>query len=166
MTLDSVIPRIAGITPQSSIAAVLNERATVLDLSERTHGALLAPRDPGGLSVPLRAALAVRVASINHDKALIGHYRGLLDEAEGGSPGVLTVADPDHVPSAESAPRLAAIVRHADLLAITPQDASKDAIEALQTAGVADADIVRLTQLIGFVTYQVRFATGLRLVSG
>ena len=32
-------------------------------------------------------------------------------------------------------------------------------------AGVSDSDIVRLTQLIGFVVYQVRFAAGLRLIN-
>ena len=37
-------------------------------------------------------------------------------------------------------------------------------IDELKTAGVADADIVRITQLVGFVNYQVRLIQGIRLL--
>jgi uncharacterized protein YciW len=42
---------------------------------------------------------------------------------------------------------------------------TRDDIAALLAAGVAEADIVRLSQLIGFVNYQVRVIAGLRLIA-
>ena len=165
MTVDSVIPRIAGITAGSPLANVLDERQTVLELSQQSHDALLSPSDPGALSPALRAALATRVATINAADALVAHYRALLETTE-ATPDLLAIVDPAHSPTTTADPRIAAIVRHADLLTTAPQDSTKATIEALQHAGVHDADIVRLTQLIGFVNYQVRFATGLRLIAG
>jgi uncharacterized protein YciW len=35
----------------------------------------------------------------------------------------------------------------------------------LQSAGIADADIVRLSELIAFVSYQIRLVAGLRLMA-
>lgn len=165
MTLNSVIPSIAGVTAGSAADAVLEERVRVLELSEASHNALLSPSDPGGLSLALRAALATRVATINADEALTAHYRALLDAAEGATSEVLAVADPAHTPGADADRWIAAVVAHADLLTLAPQDSTKATIEALGEAGVDDSDIVRLTQLVGFVVYQVRFATGLRLIS-
>jgi uncharacterized protein YciW len=36
---------------------------------------------------------------------------------------------------------------------------------ALRTAGLDDADIVRLSELIAFVSYQIRVVAGLRLMA-
>jgi uncharacterized protein YciW len=59
---------------------------------------------------------------------------------------------------------MAAMLRHVDLVTCSPKDATRADIVALQRAGVADADIVRLSQLIAFVNYQVRVVAGLRLM--
>ena len=58
-----------------------------------------------------------------------------------------------------------AVVRYVDRLTSEPQAASKAEINGLRSAGVEDADIVGLTQLAGFVNYQLRFIAGLRLIS-
>lgn len=164
MTLDSVIPRIAGIEAGTPVAVALGARQRVLDLSQRAHDALLSPTEPGGLSLAHRAAIATRVAATNQDEALTAHYRARLEAAEGAA-ALLPLADPAHTPDPESDPWLAAIVGHADRLAIAPQTSSKATIEVLQGAGVADADIVRLTQLVGFVTYHAGLSAGLRLLA-
>ena len=39
-------------------------------------------------------------------------------------------------------------------------------IAGLQTAGVSDADIVRLCELVAFLAYQLRVVAGLRLMTG
>lgn len=164
MPLDSVIPRTAGVAAGSPAAAVLDQRERVLELSENTHDALLSPTDPGGLSLALRAALATRVATINADEVLTAHYRALLDAAAPAE-GIAALADPMHASTTEDDRWLAAIVSHADLLTTAPQNSNKATIKALGAAGVADSDIVRLTQLVGFVVYQARFAAGLRLIN-
>ena len=165
MTLDSVIPRVAGVVAGSRAAGVLGDRERVLELSQNSHAALLSPSEPGGLSLALRAALATRVATVNADESLTAHYRALLDAAGGVPSEVLAIADPAHAPTTEANRWLAAVVAHTDLLTVAPQNSTKATIQALGLAGVDDADVVRLTQLVGFVVYQVRFAAGLRLIS-
>jgi len=59
---------------------------------------------------------------------------------------------------------MAAILRHVDLIAATPREATRADIAALQAAGVATGDIVRLSQLIAFVSFQLRLIAGLRLM--
>lgn len=166
MELDSVVSRIAGITTRSPVTSALHERQEIFDLSENSHQAVLSPRDPGGLSHALRAALASRMATMNGDAALTAHYRALLQDGSQGTPELVRISDPAHAPSAEAGEWLSAVVRHVDLLTSSPQSVTKAEIDALQTQGVEDADIVRVTQLAGFVNYQVRFIAGLRLLSG
>ena len=161
----SVIPRIAAVEAGSPVATALDERTTVLDLSERAHDAVIHPDDPGGLSLGLRVALATRVAATNEDGPLTEYYRAILDTADDVPPEVRELAVPAHQPSSEAGARLIAVVTHADRLTSAPETSTATTIEALQAAGVDDADIVRLTQLIGFVTYQVRVIAGLRLIA-
>jgi uncharacterized protein YciW len=62
--------------------------------------------------------------------------------------------------------RLSALIRHTDLIACQPRKASGADIELLSSAGVSEADIVRLSELIAFVSYQIRVVAGLRLMKG
>jgi uncharacterized protein YciW len=62
--------------------------------------------------------------------------------------------------------RLAAIVRHVDLLTLTPEAARAGDIGLLRAAGLTDRDVVTLCGLVAFVNYQVRVAAGLRLLAG
>ena len=163
--LDSVILRIAGITNRSPVTSKLHERQEILDLSENSHEAVLSPMDPGGLSHALRAALASRMSTMNGDATLTAHYRALLQDDTQGTPELSRIADPAHAPSTKAGEWLAAVVRQVDLLTASPQSVTKSEIQALQAQGVGDADIVRITQLAGFVNYQVRFVAGLRLLS-
>lgn len=146
----------------SSLAGVLADRAEILGLSQAAHDAVLSPRDPGGISHCERAALAARMASANADPALAEHYRGLLRQA-GGSPALLAIAEGAD-PVADADRRLRAIVRHVDLVTLSPKDATKADVAALKAAGLSEPDIVRLAELIAFVNYQTRVIAGLRLL--
>jgi len=61
--------------------------------------------------------------------------------------------------------RAKAILRHTDLVTLNPKEATPDDVLALRTAGLDDADIVRLSELIAFVSYQIRVVAGLRLMA-
>ena len=50
-------------------------------------------------------------------------------------------------------------------MTLSPKDAKEDDISALKSAGLDDADIVRLSELIAFVAYQIRVVIGLRLMA-
>jgi uncharacterized protein YciW len=146
----------------SGLAGVLAERAEILGLSQAAHDAVLLPREPGGISHAERAALAARMASANADTALAEHYRTLLRQA-GESPALLAIAN-GAGPTADADTRLRAIIRHADLVTLSPKDATKADIAALVTASLSEPDIVRLAELVAFVNYQARVIAGLRLL--
>ncbi|GAA2834551.1 CMD domain protein/alkylhydroperoxidase domain protein [Leucobacter komagatae] len=73
---------------------------------------------------------------------------------------------PDEADTAALGERLAAALAHAHLLVIRPREASPAALGALVDAGWSADDIVSLSQLIAFLTFQLRAAWGLRAVAG
>lgn len=163
--VDGVISRLAGIEPGSALAGVLAERREIFERSQASHDALLTPHDPGGLSRALRAALAARSAAMHGAEESADHYRALFEADPGATPELRRLCDPAELPQ-EGDRWLAAVVRHADLLTLRPQDSGAEEIEALRAGGVVEEDIVRLTQLAGFVSYQVRMVATLRLLAG
>lgn len=62
-------------------------------------------------------------------------------------------------------PRLTAAVEHAHLLVFHPRDASRAALQALLDAGWTTDGIVTLSQLVAFLTFQIRVVAGLRAVA-
>lgn len=156
-----MIETIAGVAEGSPLAAALAERETTLCLSQESHDAVLAPRDPGGLPHALRAALAARMARHCADARLAAHYQERL-EAAGRTPALAAIADPESAVPPDT--RFAAILRHVDLVSRSPRDATRADVAALTGAGVSEADIVRLSELIAFVSYQARVIAGLRLM--
>ncbi|NTG76309.1 hypothetical protein G6M02_23560 [Agrobacterium rhizogenes] len=153
----TLIETLVSVKPGSALAQAMEKRAEILRLSEAAHDAVLLPRDPGGLSHGLRAALAARMARQNRNPALASHYDTLVAQANDSA----TLADPENNVTDL---RTAEIVRHADRLTVTPRDATRANVEALRQVGVTDADIVRLAELAAFVNYQVRVLAGLKLL--
>lgn len=140
-----VIERLIGAAPGSPVAEAMAARANLMQASQANYAAVLTPKDPGGLPQPLRFALAARIARLGGDAELAAHY------AAGGA-----------LPKADA--RLTAILRHVDLIATSPREATRADIAALTAAGVSPDDIVRLSQVIAFVSYQLRLIAGLRLM--
>lgn len=157
----AIIETLVSAKPGSALAAAMEKRAEILRLSEAAHDAVLLPRNPGGLSHGLRAALAARMARQNGNETLARHYDTLVDRA--GEPATASLAAPG---TNVSDPRTAEIVRHADRLTIVPREATRADIETLRAVGASDADIVRLSELAAFVNYQVRVIAGMTLIGG
>jgi uncharacterized protein YciW len=157
--LTTLIETIVGVPAASRLGHALNARTEILRLSEAAHDAVLLPREPGGLSHGLRAALAARMCRHVGDGALIAHYESYLAHSSDLDLAVLTrpggvCGDPLHD----------AMARHVDLLTLSPREATRQDIAALKVAGVSEADIVRLSELGAFVNYQLRVLAGLRLL--
>jgi uncharacterized protein YciW len=144
----------------AGLATLLDQRRTIMELTEASGTAVLTPREPGGLPHGLRAAIALRAAAAVQDEELMAHYRARLETCPGGV-GFAAFAAPGAMPEDE---RLAAILRHADLLTAEPRQATRGDIEALEAAGVTEPDIVRLAELCAFLAYQARLLAGLRLL--
>ena len=157
----NVIETLVSAKPGSPLADAIDKRAEILRLSQAAHDAVLLPRDPGGLSHGLRAALAARISRQNSNEALAAHYHTLIERA--AEPETDLLAAPG---TTIANARIAAIVKHADMLTVSPRDATRGNIDALRAAGLSDADIVRLSELAAFVNYQVRVIAGMNLIGG
>ena len=153
----TLIEEMAGIRPGTPLAEALAARADILRLSQASHNAVLLPKEPGGISHGLRAALAARMARQNGQHRLAAHYDDLMHHSGEFQPNDVSPAE--HI-------RTAAILAHTDLLTLRPRDATRGDIEALKAAGVEEPDIVRLAELAAFVNYQVRVIRGLQALGG
>lgn len=160
---EDVVAAIAGIEPGSALANVAAGRADIMALTQQTHDGALTPEHPGGLSHAERAALALRIAKINDHKAFEDHFEAMLEKA-GAPDAAARLADIWFDGGSDL--RAKALIRHVDLVAHAPKNATRRDIELLQEAGIADADIVRLSELVAFVSYQIRVAVGLQLMRG
>lgn len=161
--MTDVIDTAAGLSEGSPVHRLRRERPDIVRLSQTSFEAALHPRETGNLGRAERAALAARMARRLEDHRLEAYYAALLD-AEGASPAVRALADQGAAAPADA--RLAAILRHVDLVTLTPETATPGDIERLKQAGLADRDIVTLTGLVAFVNYQSRVVAGLRLLEG
>ena len=153
---NTVLVRAAGIPAGHQLAGALSGRSNIIELTEKSHDAALIPEPLGGLTHSLRAALACRMAHLNHEAGLASHYESMIAAED-----ALT-ADPNFVGAGD--PWLSAVIRHTDLVTRSPKDAAAGDIESLETVGIPVEDIVRLSELIAFVNYQVRVVAGLRLM--
>jgi CMD domain protein len=163
MTSNDLVDAAAGLSPESPVARLRRQREAFVRHTQGSHDVLITPADPAGLSLIERAAVALRVASIEHDAALIEHYRSRLRQI---------VADAATIEAAEASaglldvsPRLAAILDHVALVATSPGSASQSRLDALRNAGLAPRDIVTIAQIVAFVSYQVRVVAGLRALA-
>jgi uncharacterized protein YciW len=153
----TVVAKASGITADSALASLFSARADLMELTENSHEASLRPKSPGGLSHAERAGLACRMAKLNNDSALVTHYESLFGD------GSQSLADTSFDGGSDA--RLKAIIRHTDLITTKPKEAAAGDVLALQSVGMNDPDIVRLSQLIAFLSYQIRVVHSLRLMA-
>jgi CMD domain protein len=163
MTEADIVDSAAGLAPASPIAALRRQREVFVRHTQGSHDVLITPADPAGVSLIERAAVALRVASIEQDAALIGQYRTRLRQV-GADAATLDAAE-HGAEAMDVQPHLAAILRHATLVATAPGSADQARLDALRNAGLAPRDIVTIVQIVAFVSYQVRVVAGLRALA-
>jgi len=154
---DTIVAKAAGISKSSPLKGALALRSDILELTEKSHKASLRPNQSGGLNHATRAGLACRIAKRNNESVLARHYETMF------SVGSQEFANTEFDGGNDA--RSKAIIRHTDLVTLNPKEATADDISALRDAGLCDADIVRLSELIAFVSYQIRVVAGLRLMA-
>jgi CMD domain protein len=62
-------------------------------------------------------------------------------------------------------PRLSAAFEHTHMLVFHPRDAATPSLQSLIDAGWSTTDIVTLSQLVAFLSYQIRVVAGLRALA-
>ena len=145
-TID-VIDHAAGLAPGDPLHAARRFRQKVVEATQASHDALLLqPVD--GLSPADRLRIAAHVCALAGAASLEQHYVDRLADA----------------PDCEepSSPALAAMMAFAAKLTTDPRLGDRAAIEALKRAGLGDAAIVALAQLVAFLSYQLRVVAGLK----
>lgn len=160
MERTNIIERLVAAPAGSDLEEAMQARHEILRLSQASHDAVVTPHEPGDFSHAERAALAERMARHNADPALAAHYRECLEKA-GINDTLRAIASAEPEPALDT--RLAAVVRFTDLVTLHPRDAQRSDIDGLKLAGISEPDIVRLTELLAFVNYQVRVIAGFKL---
>lgn len=189
--MTTLIDRLAGIAPGSELDSHLAARAEARAQAERSYQLLLHPADPGPVSLAERHAIAAFVAELHDQPQSRAHYSALLGQSPLATavlhaartartrgpyghfpPGPLSVEDLDgplfQASSAEQAllgPRLSRALEQAHLLILHPRDATPADLQRLLEAGWSTAGIVVLSQLVAFLSFQIRVIAGLRAVA-
>jgi CMD domain protein len=191
-----VIDALLGITAGSALDAIRARRADARAHAQASYRALFAPDAPGHVSAPERFALGRFVAGLHGDAVIAAFYaeglaasgasaalREAVDSAIADAstrgpygayaPGPLSREDlPGPAYRVDAAtrrtlgPRLAAAFEHAHLLVFHPRDATPAALEPLRDAGWSTTDVVTLSQIVAFLSFQIRVVVGLRVLAG
>jgi CMD domain protein len=190
-TTPDVIDELIPVTPHSALDLVRRHRPETRSNAQASYDALFAPQHPGGVTAVERFAVASFVTALYGDLVIAAHYARGLDALDGGAAIREVVTSearlaattgpygdyPDGPLSAESVTglryrpsadaaislgRLSAAFEHAHLLVFRPREASREALQALLDDGWSTTDIVTLSQLVAFLSFQTRVVTGLR----
>lgn len=141
-----------------------DRRPSVREAAQASHRALFDVTDADpvpGVDRALRHLLAARAARLEGDGAAAEFY---LEGAAVPHASALVHDGADGEAGVASPRRLKAALRYVDLLVGRPASATADDLNGLVVAGWTPAEIVVIGQIVGFVSYQVRVAQGLRVL--
>lgn len=186
MSID-VIDHLAGLAPGSPLATIRDVRRQAREQAQASYVALFEASELADMSRDERHAVATFVAALHRDTTIAAYYakplapdlaitiateatRGMASGPFGAYPaGKLSAEDttgPVYGASPGVAPRLAAALNHAHMLVFHLRDASPEHLQALLDAGWSTTGIVTLSQLVAFLSFQIRVVHGLRTLAG
>lgn len=193
MATKDIIDMLAGIEPGSALDAIRARRLQARDNAQNSYLALFDPIDASDFSLAERAAVATFVTGLHGESPVAAFYREKLAanadaigeairlEIERGKTsgpygafpaGPLSIENKAGLiyrVSAERKPalgtRLVAALEHAHLLVFRPRDAASADVKALLDAGWSTTGIVTFSQLVAFLSFQVRVVSGLRTLA-
>jgi CMD domain protein len=190
-----VINLLSGIEKGSPLDGLRAQRQAARENAQKSYQALFAPTSLGSVSAKERHAVAAYVAGLHRDAGTLAFYmdglgaqnasrsvveaimaeiahgaaegpfgrypRGpLAKEDKAGLVGRISEANRRTLGA-----RLSAALEHAHLLVFHPRDASPAALQVLLDAGWTTTEIVTLSQLVAFVSFQIRVVAGLRILA-
>lgn len=194
MGTKDIIDTLAGIEPGSALDAIRAHRLQARENAQKSYLSLFEPIDDSDFSLPERAAVAAFVTGLHGESPVVEFYREKLAANADGAALVEAIkaeiergktsgpygAFPAGPLSAENkagliyrlsadrkavlGARLSAALEHAHLLVFRPRDAASADMKALLAAGWSNTGIVTFSQLVAFLSFQVRVVTGLRVL--
>jgi CMD domain protein len=193
--MTDVIDTLAGIAPGSALDKARDNRPEARKHAQASYDALFEPKDFGSFSLLERCAVATFVAGLHGRPETRDHYTMKLEEAgaspelrvavasevvNGHSSGPyghyprgpLTLEDKEGMTYGIGAserhalgPRLSAAFEHIHMLVLHPRDAAPPSLQGLLNAGWSTTDIVTLSQLVSFLSFQIRVVAGLKAMT-
>ena len=160
-----VLNALLGIDAEAPLAQLRAQRPEATEHTQGSYAALFDAPPRTALTPAERFAVALRVAALHEEPALVAHYDERLRATGDASAGAFAEAARSGE-AAALAPRLRAMLAHADLLVMRPAAATPADLAALQAAGLDAPAIVTLSQIIAFVSFQLRVFVGLTLLGG
>jgi CMD domain protein len=187
-----IIDLLAGIDTGSALDVIRAKRLQARENAQKSYLALFEPADFADVSGLDRVAVAAFVAGVHGEPDVTGFYlaklagiapgpepvAALKAEIERGKTSGPYGAFPAGPLSAEDrsgliyrvaqdhqrvlGTKLAAALAHAHVLVFHPRDAAPSHMKALLDAGWTASGIVTLSQLVAFLSFQVRNVAGLR----
>jgi CMD domain protein len=190
-----IIDLLAGIEAGSPLDGIRGKRVQARENAQKSYLTLFEPADFGDVPALERYVVAAFVAGVHGEPHVTGFYftklgdvaqspelvaaisaeigRGKTSGPYGAFPaGPLSAEDkagliyrvaPDHRRILGA--KLAAALEHAHLLVFRPRDAAPAAMKALLDATWTATGIVTLSQLVAFLSFQVRSVSGLRTLA-
>jgi CMD domain protein len=185
-----VIDHLAGIAPGSALSAIRDGRAQARENAQNSFLALFATTETQEMGTEERFAVAAFICALHGDGRARGFYAAPLPAplasavaaaAERGAgqgpygeypsaalagenqPGPVLTLDPPA--RAALGARLAAALEHTHMLILHPRDAAAGDLQRLLDAGWSSTGIVTLSQLVAFLSFQLRVVAGLRALA-
>ena len=184
--MTDVIDTLVGIAPGSKLDAIRATGSEARKHAQASYTSLFEPRDPGSVTADERHAIAAFVAGLHGEPKTDAFYAAKLPAGLSAAVAAEVAAAKSKGPygrfpkgplSAEDAPgptwkvsdagrkalgsRLPAAFEHTHMLVFHPRDAAAPALQALLNAGWSTTDIVTISQLVAFLSYQIRVVSGL-----
>jgi len=191
-----VIDALVGIAQGSDLDAIRARRPEARAHAQATYRALFAPEKPGAVTLQDRFAVGAFVAGLHGATIVAARYGERLVEsgastalrdavdaavAEAKTKGPYGSYPAGPLSREDSAgpvyragaatrrglgPRLAAAFEHVHMLVFHPRDAAPAALQSLLDAGWSTTDVVTISQIVAFLSFQIRVVTGLRVLAG
>jgi CMD domain protein len=188
--MTDVIDSLVGIAPGSKLDAIRAQRTEARKHAQASYTSLFEPKELGGVSADERHAVAAFVAGLHGEPKTNAFYAAKLPAALGTAvatevaaaktkgpyghfpKGPLSVEDApgpawkvSDAGRAALGPRLAAAFEHTHMLVFHPRDSSAPSLQSLLDAGWSTNDIVTISQLVSFLSYQIRVVSGLTVLA-
>jgi len=184
--MTDVIDTLVGIAPGSKLDTIRANRSEARKHAQASYTSLFEPRNMGGVTADERHAIAAFVAGLHGEPKTDAFYAAKLPaglraavaaevaSAKSKGPygrfpkGPLSVEDaPGATWKVSDAgakvlgPRLSAAFTHTHMLVFHPRDAAAPSLQSLLDAGWSTTDVVTVSQLVAFLSYQIRVVAGL-----
>jgi len=188
-----VIDQLVGIAPGDALDALRDQRPNARANAQASYDALFHSDEREEVSQQERLAVAYWTVALSQSPTA-SHYRDLLAAEDAGILAALETAlsgaltegpygdypagplavenvaglawTPDAALASAAGERLAAALAHTHLLVYRPRDSSADALQVLLDAGWSTTGIVTLSQLVAFLSFQLRVVAGLTVLKG